>query len=166
MVSSLPSWFNFSRDFIHLLYEKILKWIIIVHSSAVNVASNTAEFGVHHLMRLEEIDTIGGETVHPYEHIVISPFRHEWGPNECSSTPRIWNVSLLSCMTLWNIFMKRSHWSFPGKRGQFPFRRSVCERRHLSNERTGKSYGFFGFKYTCHVSPDLSPNWSPLVLEK
>ena len=53
-----------------------------------------------------------------------------------------------------------------GKRGQFPFRRSGLERRYFANARTGKSSGFFGFEYTFHRSPDLSPDWSPFVLEK
>ena len=114
----------------------------------------------------KHIDSIGGETVHSEKHRVIAPFRHKWDPNEFSSTPRIWNVSLLSCMTLWNIFMKRSYWFFPGKRVQFTFIRSGCERIYFANTRTGQSSGFFGFGYTCHGSLDLSPDWSPFVLEK
>ena len=89
----------------------------------------------------------------------------QMNPNKCSSKPRIWNFSLLSCMTLWDIIMKQLYKLFPGKRGQFPFRIYGCERRYFSNARTGKSSGFFGFEYTCHLSRDLSPDWSPFVLE-
>ena len=48
---------------------------------------------------------------------------------------------------------------FGEKRKNFPFRSSGCERRYFSNARTGHTSGFFGFEYTCHVSPDLSTDW-------
>ena len=114
---------------------------------------------------LKQIYAIEVETVHPDEHRVIAPFWHKWDPNECSFTPIILNVSLFSCMTLWNIFMNRPYWLFPVKREQFPFRRSGCERRYFANARTGQSSGFFGFEYTCHGSPDLSPYWSPFFVK-
>ena len=44
-----------------------------------------------------------------------------------------------------------------GKRGQFPFKRSGCKRRYFANAIIGQSSGFFGFEYTCHISPDLYP---------
>ena len=58
---------------------------------------------------LKQIEDIGGEKVQPLATIVIDTFLTEWSPSVPFSTPRDWNSSRLSLMTLWKIFKNISY---------------------------------------------------------